>query len=203
MSITSQEKQFRGIKIAIGAAALATVGIGRIVWGMIPKKMQVASNVDLHRFSGTWFEIARKPVSLERKSFHHITYEYHVVAKNKLSTNLRYQTKEGRVIQLSGEAIVKNPPDNSQYLVSYTPKVLKKPKKTNFWIMRLDNDYQVCLVGNKKRTRLWLFSRQPHLDACIADEYLEFAREQGFDTDNMIFVDHNPQAVPSKIKMLS
>lgn len=203
MSITSQEKQFRGIKIAIGAAALATVGIGRIVWGMIPKKMQVASNVDLHRFSGTWFEIARKPVSLERKSFHHITYEYHVVAKNKLSTNLRYQTKEGRVIQLSGEAIVKNPPDNSQYLVSYTPKVLKKPKKTNFWIIRIDKAYQVCLVGNKKRTRLWLFSRQPNLDPRIVDDYLGYACEQGFDTDNMIFVDHNPQAVPSKIKMLS
>ena len=40
MSIISQEKKFRGIKIAIGAATLASVGIGRIVWGMIPKKMK-------------------------------------------------------------------------------------------------------------------------------------------------------------------
>lgn len=202
MSIISQEKKFRGIKIAIGAATLASVGIGRIVWGMIPKKMQVASNVDLHRFSGTWFEIARKPVSLERKSFHHITYEYHVVGENKLSTVLRYQTKEGRVIQLSGEAMVKNPPENSQYLVSYAPKMLKKRKKTNFWIMRLDNDYQVCLVGNKKRTRLWLFARQSNIDPRIVDDYLEFAREQGFDTDDLIFVDHNPQIAPSGIAVV-
>lgn len=203
MSITSQEKKIRGLKIAIGAVALAGVGVGRIVWGMIPKKMKVASNVDLHRFSGTWFEIARKPVSLERKSFHHITYEYHVIDKNKLTTSLRYQNKQGRVIQISGEAIVKNPPDNSQYLVSYTPKVLKKAKKTNFWILRIDDAYQVCIVGNKKRTRLWLFSRQSNLDPRIVDDYLGYAREQGFDTDDLIFVDHNPQAVPSKIKLLS
>ncbi|MFC3902632.1 apolipoprotein D and lipocalin family protein [Acinetobacter marinus] len=198
----NQSKPFSHLKLAVGAAALAGLGAGRLIWGMIPKKLDVAHYVDLHRFSGTWFEIARKPVSIERKSFHHITYEYHVVGENKLSTVLRYQTKEGRVIQLSGEAMVKNPPENSQYLVSYAPKMLKKRKKTNFWIMRLDNDYQVCLVGNKKRTRLWLFARQSNIDPRIVDDYLEFAREQGFDTDDLIFVDHNPQIAPSRIAVV-
>lgn len=125
----NQSKPFSHLKLAVGAAALAGLGAGRLIWGMIPKKLDVARYVDLHRFSGTWFEIARKPVSIERKSFHHITYEYHVVGENKLSTVLRYQTKEGRVIQLSGEAMVKNPPENSQYLVSYAPNMLKNAKK--------------------------------------------------------------------------
>jgi apolipoprotein D and lipocalin family protein len=56
----------------------------------------------------------------------------------------------------------------------------------DYWILKLDRDYQVALVGTPKRDYLWVLSRAPKLDEATLQEQLEYARSLGFDVDKVV-----------------
>lgn len=190
ISNTSNNKM-RALKIAVGGAVIIGLGVGKFILNVRPKKLETAKNVDLARFSGKWYEIARKPVTIERKSFKNITTHYSRVDENKLSVEWRYQTFEGQLGQLAGEAIVKDQQHHSLFKMSYLPEFLHNLRTKSYAIIRLDPDYKVALLGNKRRSHLWLLSRVPNLDRCILEDYLSFAEEQGFKLNDIIYVNHD------------
>ncbi|RYF34708.1 MAG: lipocalin, partial [Comamonadaceae bacterium] len=56
----------------------------------------------------------------------------------------------------------------------------------DYWILKLDRDYQVVLVGAPNREYLWVLSRAPRLDDATLQEQLEYARSLGFDVDKVV-----------------
>ena len=60
----------------------------------------------------------------------------------------------------------------------------------DYWILKLDRDYQVALVGTPDRQYLWLLSRAPQLDDATISAELEYARTLGFDVDRMVRSGH-------------
>ena len=52
----------------------------------------------------------------------------------------------------------------------------------DYWILKLDRDYQVSLVGTPDREYLWVLSRAPRLDDAVLQAELDYARSLGFDT---------------------
>lgn len=189
ISNTSNNKM-RVLKIAVGGAVIVGLGVGRFALSLRPKKLQTAKNVDLTRFSGNWFEIARKPVTIERKSFKNITTHYSRVDENKLVVEWRYNTFEGQIGQLVGEAIVKDPADHSIFKMSYLPEFLHTLRAKTYAIIRVDPEYKYALIGNKRRSHLWLLAREAHIDCQILDEYIDYAQNIGFNLDDLIYVEH-------------
>ena len=55
-----------------------------------------------------------------------------------------------------------------------------------YWILKLDRDYQVALVGTPDRAYLWVLSRAPRLDAALLQAELDYARSLGFDADMVV-----------------
>ena len=180
----------RAVKIAAGGAVIIGLGVARFTMSLRPKKLETAKNIDLARFSGKWFEIARKPVTIERKSFKNITTHYSRVDENKFLVEWRYKTLEGQIGQLAGEATVKDPKNPSIFKMSYLPEFLHNFRKKSYAIIRIDPDYKVALLGNKRRTHLWLLAREPKLDRYLLDDYIAYAEDQGFKLDDVIYVEH-------------
>lgn len=146
-----------------------------------PQPATVAS-IDLSRYLGTWYEIARLPMRQEPEDFTDITAEYSLQDDGKLRVVNRAINGKGEREESVGEATALDA-SNSRLEVSFLPEGLRwiPFTKGDYWIIRIDEGYTTALVGSPDRKYLWLLSRQPQLDAGTTRAFLEHAREQGFD----------------------
>ena len=76
--------------------------------------------------------------------------------------------------------------------VSFLPKGLRWVpfSKGDYWVLRVDEDYQVALVGGPSHRYLWLLSRTPDVDEAVIEDYLNTAKAQGYDLSKLIRTKH-------------
>ena len=154
-----------------------------------PELATVAS-VDIERYMGTWYEIARLPMRHEPEDATDVTATYSLKDDGKVEVRNRMR-RRGEIEEAIGEATALD--DSASRLeVSFLPEGLRwiPFTKGDYWILRLDPDYQVALVGDGHRKFLWLLARTPAIDPALRDAYLATAREQGYDLTDLI---HTPQ----------
>jgi apolipoprotein D and lipocalin family protein len=144
--------------------------------------------VDLQRYLGTWFEIARLPMRHEPEDYRDITATYSLQEDGKVRVANRATDGKGEVQESIGEATPVADSHNSKLEVSFLPEGLRwiPFTKGDYWILRLDPDYRVALVGSPDRRFLWLLAREPRVDAGTREDYLATARAQGFDLGPLI-----------------
>lgn len=56
----------------------------------------------------------------------------------------------------------------------------------DYWVLKIDPNYQMVLVGEPKRKYLWLLSRDPHPDEAKVTEFLRYAQIVGFSLKDII-----------------
>ena len=149
------------------------------------------ASVDLPRYLGTWFEIARLPMRHEPEDFTDITAHYSLQDNGKMRVRNRALDGKGELEESVGEATVVDA-SNGKLEVTFLPEGLRwiPFTKGDYWILKLDPDYTTALVGSPNRKYLWLLSRQPRLDETTTQQYLAHAREQGFDLADLIRTPH-------------
>lgn len=148
-------------------------------------------SVDLPRYLGTWFEIARLPMRHEPADYTDITAHYSLQDDGKVRVRNRALDGKGELQESVGEASVVES-GNSKLEVTFLPEGLRwiPFTKGDYWILKLDPDYATALVGSPDRKYLWLLSRRPDIDAATKREYLDHARREGFDLDDLIHTPH-------------
>ena len=83
---------------------------------------------------------------------------------------------------------------NSKLSVSFLPEGVRwiPVGRGDYWILKLDDDYQTVLVGEPKRKYLWILSRTPQLKKEQIQEYLNYAKSQGYNVSDVIYPEHRP-----------
>ncbi len=149
------------------------------------------ASVDLSRYLGTWFEIARLPMRHEPEDFTDITAHYSLQDDGKVRVRNRALDGKGELEESIGEASVVDD-SNSKLEVTFLPDGLRwiPFTKGDYWILKLDPEYATALVGSPDRKYLWLLARQPTLDESTKNDYLAHARQQGFDLADLIHTPH-------------
>lgn len=144
--------------------------------------------VDLSRYVGTWYEIVRLPMRHEPEDYTDITATYSTQDDGKVRVDNRARSGDGKAHQSVGEATVEEGSHGSKLKVSFMPEGLKwiPFTKGDYWVLRLDDEYQVSLVGSPDRKYLWLLARSPQLAPTVVQDYLSTARQQGFDLTDLI-----------------
>jgi len=151
------------------------------------QKPSVVSSVDLNKYAGTWYEIARLPNFFERK-LKCITATYTPRDDGKITVLNKghYISDPTKVNTAKGIAWV--PEKNS-------PAKLKVqffwPFSGNYWIIFLDQDYKYVLVGDPSFDYLWILCREKKLDEHIYQMLLKKAVENGFDIKPLIKVEQD------------
>ena len=86
-----------------------------------------------------------------------------------------------------GIAYAKNA-GNSQLKVSFLPKGLRwlPFTKGDYWVLRIDPEYKVALVGGPSNKYLWILSKTPNLDQATYQSYLETAHQYGYDISKVV-----------------
>ena len=143
------------------------------------------SKLDLSRYLGTWYEIARFDHRFER-GMDNVVAEYLLREDGNIDV-LNYGWKDGEYKYADGKARQPDPLTNPAHLeVSFFLFFY-----SDYNVMMIDDDYQVVLVGSKSPKYLWILARTPEVSDQVIDKVLEEASERGYNIDDLIWVDQS------------
>ncbi|WP_303312492.1 lipocalin family protein [Hymenobacter sp. BT730] len=166
------------------AAAATVVGAAAMLYSRARQtSLPVVPHVDLKRYVGLWYEIARLPTRFEKDCVA-VTAEYNLQPDGTLSVrNSCHRNKlHSPAETATGTARVADRRTNAKLKVSFF-----WPFAGDYWILDLEGDYQYALVGEPKRENLWILSRHSHLERSIRDKLVAKARRLGFPVEKLIF----------------
>ncbi len=140
----------------------------------------VSGDLNLEKYLGTWYEIARFDHTFER-GMNFCKASYTLREDDKVDV-LNTGIKDGKPKEAKGKAKLT---DNPRILrVSFFG-----PFYGDYRIMLLDEDYQWVLVGGSDDSYLWILSRTPNLEDTIKEKILAEATNRGYDTTQLIWVE--------------
>ncbi|MHA3061265.1 lipocalin family protein [Acinetobacter sp. ANC 4636] len=168
--------------------ATVLLGIGTSVMTHAQKPMPTIAQVDLAKYLGVWYEIARKPMYYQKQCARNVQAVYTLNVNGNISVENSCVNTDGHLEQAQGEAYVVNAPHNSKLRVSFLPESLRwlPVGRGDYWILKLDENYHTVLVGEPKRKYLWILSREPHLSEDVVQEYIKYAQSLGYNTNDLI-----------------
>ncbi|WFS19245.1 lipocalin family protein [Pseudomonas sp. 905_Psudmo1] len=173
--------------ILIASAILALAGCANSGTGSIPKPPPQTMQVDLQRYQGTWYELARLPMFFQRNCVQSEAH-YGLRDDGRIDVTNRCRDKDGEWIEAKGVAEPQVEGQTDKLWVrfdNWASKLL--PIKGDYWVIYRDEDYRVALVGHPEHKYLWLLSRTPEVDQETRDKLLSVAREQGYVTSDLIW----------------
>lgn len=156
----------------------------------IPEGVKPVENFDLDRYLGRWYEIARLDHSFER-GLSQVTADYSLRDDGLVRViNRGYDSEQGRWKEAQGKASFVQQPDRGFLKVSFFG-----PFYGSYIIFDLDHDnYSYAMISGPDTSYLWILARQPTLAADILHRLVKKAQQRGFDTNELIFVEHDPAA---------
>lgn len=166
--------------LLIGAVAMfAVIGNGK------PNDLEVVPQVDLNRYAGRWYEIARLPNGFQKKCADSVTATYSLGTDGKVEVVNRCRKSNGEYTTATGKAKVVDKTTNAKLKVTFF-----WPFYGDYWILDLGNNYEYAVVGAPNRKYLWILSRERQMDESVYRELLAKMAARGFKTDEMIKTTH-------------
>jgi len=144
----------------------------------------VVNDLDIDRYLGTWYEIARFDHLFER-GLVGVTARYSYLKNGKIKVvNSGYKNSlNGQRSEAVGKAKI---PD---------PKVPSRLKVSFFWffysdylVLELDKEYCWAVVGSKSDKYLWILSRKPTIENELYRQLLKRLTQRGYDVNKLIKV---------------
>jgi len=154
-----------GLSLALAGVALAD-----------PQPLATVPHVDLSRYLGRWYEIARYPMYFERDCASDATATYTQRDDGKIEVLNACRNAEGKIKSSKGSAKVVDASTNAKLKVQFF-----WPFSGDYWIIDLAPDYSYAVVGEPDRKYLWILSRTPHLSGEVYEKIIQRVRELGYD----------------------
>lgn len=149
--------------------------------------VQALPRMDVQRYAGQWFEIARFPNRFQKQCSGDVTARYTLQADGGIEVVNRCRLADGRYDQATALARQQDPGSNTRLKVRFAPAWLSWLPWVwaDYWVIALDTDYRHALVGTPDRDYLWVLSRTPQLDERAYADLLEKAKAQGYDINRL------------------
>jgi apolipoprotein D and lipocalin family protein len=150
-------------------------------------------HVDLGRYVGTWFEIARFPNRFQRQCAGNVRATYTRRQDGRIDVTNECRAENGSTIAARGIARVVDPRSQAKLKVRFAPAFLSFLPFVwgDYWVIGLANDYSWAVVGDPGHKYLWILSRTATLDASAYAQAMERARANGFDTTRLVRTQQN------------
>lgn len=169
------------------AATLISMATLAAVTPVVAQEVKTVPAVDLKRYAGKWYEIAKIPNSFQKKCLSGTSAEYSARDDGTIAVTNRCKTAEG-IDEAQGVARVVPGSNNSKLEVRFAPAWLSWIPMVwgDYWIIDLDEQYTLATVGSPSREYLWLLARTPTISDEQYENALNNATKQGFDTSRVV-----------------
>lgn len=146
--------------------------------------VQTVASVDLDRYVGTWFEIARFPNKFQRKCLGDVRAIYAQRPDGRIDVTNSCRVKSGEVEDAKGVARVVDQDTRARLEVRFAPAVLSFLPMVwgDYWVIGLADDYSWAVVGTPDREYLWVLARTAAMNDDTWQRAIETATNNGFDT---------------------
>ncbi|MDD1627149.1 MAG: lipocalin family protein [Methylococcaceae bacterium] len=153
----------------------------------IPDGVTAIDGFEINRYMGTWYEIARLDHRFE-KGLNNISATYTLREDGGVNVlNKGWNHVDGEWEQAEGKAYFVEQPDKGRLKVSFFG-----PFYGGYNIIELDKkDYAYSMVAGPDRSYFWILSRTRHLPKSTLEALIEKAKQLGFATDKLIFVNQD------------
>jgi apolipoprotein D and lipocalin family protein len=139
--------------------------------------------VDLKKYAGLWYEIAKIPNSFQDQCVKNTTAKYTLTEDGEISVTNSCIDKDGEVDDANGVVRVVDKKSNAKLEVSFVSFLGWRPFWGDYWIIGLDDNYQWAIVGTPNRKYGWVLSRTKKLDDVTLSKINIILKDQGYNPD--------------------
>lgn len=151
-------------------------------------------HLDLDRFVGKWYEVARYPTKLEKKCLGNV---FQLIARGEKRQHLDLVSScaigDGFAYVRNGTIKAENKTGDGKLKVSYL-----WPFSTRYWVLALGPDEGWSLVGSPNHKNLWVLSRTATLKPDVLADIRSKAAAQGFPPDKLLLTPQTATVIDSK-----
>ena len=158
--------------------------------------LRVERSIDLARYSGKWYEVARLPNGSQSRCASDVVAYYTTRADGGMTVVNQCRKSDGGITEARGLARKAGDRNNNATLqVRFAPAILSFLPSVwgDYWIIGLGPDYTWAVVGTPSREYLWILSRTPSMSQSAYEQALEIAKGNGFDTTALQKTPHVPR----------
>lgn len=145
------------------------------------------SALDIPRYMGTWYEIAKFPAWFQKKCVSDTRAEYTLQPDGRVQVINRCRQDSGEMKEALGSGRQIGDAASSKLEVRFAPAWLAFLPAVwgDYWVIDLDPAYQLAAVSEPKREYLWILSRSAKVDPAAYDALLARLSRQGFDLQRL------------------
>ncbi|MBU1077800.1 MAG: lipocalin family protein [Spirochaetes bacterium] len=155
--------------------------------GDMKSDLPVVDYVDLNRYIGKWYEIARYPNRFQKDCVATTaTYSIREDGDIKVLNQCRKVTVDGELDTAEGKAWVVDKKTNAKLKVQFF-----WPFRGDYWIIMLDKNYKYSIVSDPDRKFLWILSRTPQMEQGTYNKIIKKLKSLGFDEKKLIKAPQN------------
>lgn len=183
------------------SSIFAAVLLSAAVFAQKDNPLQTVSSVDLDRYKGKWYEIARYPNKFQKKCVGNVTATYEIEDDGDIEVINECLEKDGDLDRAKGEARVVDEQTNARLEVRFAPGFLSFLPFVwgDYWIIDLAEDYSYAAVGDPKREYLWILSRTPELETSVYQGILRRVEEKGFKPSKLVETPQNVEVLKGQV----
>ena len=189
------------LKSIIGAALLVYGALSAIGAGSAQasegatepaRPLTTIASLDVQRYLGTWYEIAKYPNQFQKKCAAATRADYSQLANGRLSVVNRCTTQDGLTSEAIGEARQTGSATSPKLQVRFAPAWLSFIPMVwgNYWVIDLDPNYQVAAISEPTREYLWVLARSPEISPKTYADLTARLEKMGFDLQKLVRTPH-------------
>lgn len=137
-------------------------------------------SLDLSRYEGLWYEVAKIPNRFQKQCARGTTAEYALRDDGRITVVNRCIKDDGSTDEAQGVAKVVDMTSNAKLRVSFVSFLGWRPFWGDYWVIGLDADYRWAIIGTPDRKYGWVLSRTPSLDADAMDAIFAIIEQNGY-----------------------
>ena|ERR1035437_4692653 len=149
--------------------------------------LTTVSSVDLNRYTGRWYEIARYPNRFQRQCVNNVAATYSLLPNGKIEVVNECRKSDGKLVVARGKAKVAEKTSTAKLRVTFFC-----PFSGDYWVIGLDPEYRWAVVGEPDRKYLWILSRTPQLPAADYDQAISAIQAKGYDPSKLVLTPQSP-----------
>jgi apolipoprotein D and lipocalin family protein len=154
--------------------------VGKVAFAESKAALQTVPHVDLTRYVGRWYEIARYPTRFEKDCASDATATYIQLSGGKIEVLNECRKADGQMKGSKGTARVVDKRTNAKLKVTFF-----WPFSGKYWIIDLAPDYSYAVVGEPDRKYLWILGRSCELTESVYGQIVTRVRELGYDPSGL------------------
>lgn len=151
------------------------------------KDPDVIQKLDLNRYIGKWYEIARLPNFFQKQCIQNTQTRYRMLETGAIevcNTCLNLDRREEKAV---GVAKIQDPAVSAKLSVSFFDVLGFRPVWGDYWVLGIGPNYEYSVVGDRNRHYAWILSRTPQLATEDLKDALSVLTKNGYSVEKLIY----------------